>query len=203
MNLSIFNTASLFDAATDLFSQLKIKLNSNTAEPLPVREALKSFYKDNDTFNSIEQTFYIGTLDNTVLSATGMFDESYSYKQALQQADKNYEGLMLFALQLSKQPTRTEISELTRAFNRISQKMPVALLLSYRSIPASDTDSKDAVRHISIAISERFKYKQNWRKGEKAGKVIILRDIHTQTTHTGHLRKLQDLMKPVGCRCWM
>ena len=198
MNLSIFNTASLFDAATDLFSQLKIKLNSNTAEPLPVREALKSFYKDNDTFNSIEQTFYIGTLDNTVLSATGMFDESYSYKQALQQADKNYEGLMLFALQLSKQPTRTEISELTRAFNRISQKMPVALLLSYRSIPASDTDSKDAVRHISIAISERFKYKQNWRKGEKAGKVIILRDIHTQTTHTGHLRILQDLMKPVA-----
>ena len=51
---------------------------------------------------------------------------------------------------------------------------------------------------ISICISERFKYLQDWRQGEKAGKVIILRDIHTQTTHTGHLRILQDLVKPVG-----
>lgn len=189
MNLSLFNTAKLFDAATNLFAQLNIKLNSNTAEPLPVREVLQRFYKDNDTFNSIEKTFYIGTIDNSLLTATGMFDESYSYKQALQQADKNYEGLMLFALQLSKHPTRTEISELTRAFNRISQKMPVALLLKYQN-------GGEAV--VSVAISERFKYLQTWRQGEKAGKVIILRDIHTQTTHTGHLRILQDLVKPVG-----
>ncbi len=125
MNLSLFNTASLFDAATDLFSQLKIKLNLNTTEPLPVRDLLKTHFKEteNGIFKAIEKTFYIGTLDNTVLSATGMFDESYSYKQALHpdfhRDDKNYEGLMLFALELKRQPTRTEISELTRAFNRI------------------------------------------------------------------------------------
>ena len=193
MNLSVFNTASLFESATDLFRQLNIKLNSNTTEPLPVRDLLKQHFRDTEIFKAIEQTFYIGTLDNTVLSASanGRIDESYSYKQALQQADKNYEGLMLFALQLSKQPTRTEIAELTRAFNRISQKMPVALLLKYQV-------QNEAV--ISICISERFKYLQHWRQGEKAGKVIILRDIHTQptTTHTGHLRILQDLIKPVG-----
>ena len=40
---------------------------------------------------------------------------------------------MLFSLGLSKQPTRTEISELTRTFNRISQKMPVALVLKYQT----------------------------------------------------------------------
>jgi len=51
---------------------------------------------------------------------------------------------------------------------------------------------------FSIAISERFKYKQNWRQGEKAGKVIILRDIHTVNTHAGHERILLDLVKPVG-----
>ncbi|MBK8680396.1 MAG: N-6 DNA methylase [Bacteroidetes bacterium] len=94
-------------------------------------------------------------------------------------------------MELGKHPTRTEISELTRAFNRISQKMPVALVLKYQI-------SNEAI--ISIAISERFKYLQTWRQGEKAGKVIILRDIHThpQNTHTGHLRILQDLVKPVG-----
>ena len=149
MNLSFFNTTNLFESATELFGLLNIKLNSNTTEPLPVRDLLKQHFRDTEIFKAIEQTFYIGTLDNTVLSASanGRIDESYSYKQALQQADKNYEGLMLFALQLSKQPTRTEIAELTRAFNRISQKMPVALLLKYQV-------QNEAV--ISICISERF-----------------------------------------------
>lgn len=189
MNLNIFNTANLFEAATNLFQQLGIKLNSNTAEPLPVKDLLKQHYKDNDTFKTIGKTYFIGIIDNTVFQATGMFDANYSYKEALQQGDKNYDGLMLFALELSKQPTRTEISDLTRTFNRISQKMPVALVLKYKS-------GNEAC--FSIAISERFKYKQNWRQGEKAGKVIILRDIHTENTHAGHQRILLDLVKPVG-----
>jgi len=189
MNLSLFNTASLFESATDLFRQLNIKLNSNTAEPLPLKDLLDRHYKDNATFKTIGKTYFIGIIDNTVFQATGMFDVNYSYKEALQQGDKNYDGLMLFALELSKQPTRSEISDLTRTFNRISQKMPVALLLKYQT-------GKEAC--FSIAISERFKYKQNWRQGEKAGKVIILRDIHTETTHAGHKRILMDLVKPVG-----
>ena len=189
MNLSLFNTANLFESANDLFRQLNIKLNSNTSEPLPVRDLLKQHFRNSEIFTAIQQTFFIGIIEDSVFKATGMFDVIYSYKEALQQADKTYEGLMLFALELAEQPNRTEISELTRAFNRISQKMPVALVLKY---------SIDAEVVISISISERFKYKQNWRQGEKAGKVIILRDIHTQQTHTGHLRILQDLMKPVA-----
>ncbi|MCK6614644.1 MAG: N-6 DNA methylase [Ignavibacteriaceae bacterium] len=189
MKLEIFNTANLFDAATDLFQQLGIKLNSNTAGPLPAKDLLKQHYKENQTFKNINHAYFIGIIDNTVFNAAGMFDVNYSYKEALQQGDKNYDGLMLFALDLSKQPTRSEISDLTRTFNRISQKMPVALVLKY---PVA----KEAV--VSIAISERFKYKQNWRQGEKAGKVIILRDIHTQNTHAGHQRILLDLVKPAG-----
>lgn len=189
MNLQIFNTANLFEAATNLFQQLNIKLNSNTAEPLPTKDILKHHYKNNDTFKNIDKTYFIGIIDDSVFKATGMFNISYSYNDAIEQGDKNYKGLMLFALELKKLPTRTEISELTRAFNRISQKMPVALVLKY-------TVAKEAV--FSIAISERFKYLQNWRQGEKAGKVIILRDIHTQNTHAGHIRILQDLVKPVG-----
>ena len=191
MDLKIFNTTSPFEAATNLFQQLGIKLNSNTAEALPTKDLLKSFYKDNEVFNSIKSTYFIGIIDDSVFQATGLFDVNYSIKEALQQGDKNYDGLMLFALELSKKPTRTEISEITRAFNRISQKMPVALVLKYAI-------EKEAV--ISIAISERFKYLQNWRQGEKAGKVIILRDIHTkpENTHAGHQRILLDLVKPAG-----
>jgi hypothetical protein len=197
MKLDIFNTANLFEAATNLFQQLGIKLNSNTAEPLPVKDLLKQHYKDNDTIKTIDQTYFIGIIDDTIFKATGMFDVNYSYKEAIEQGDKNYNGLMLFALELNKQPTRTEISYLTRTFNRISQKMPVALVLKYASSNSERTGG-EAEACFSIAISERFKYKQNWRQGEKAGKVIILRDIHTETTHAGHERILLDLEKPAG-----
>jgi len=189
MNLNIFNTANLFESTTYLFQQLGITTNSNTSEALPVKELLRKHYKDNDTFRAAEKAYFIGIIDDTVFKATGMFDVNYSYKEAIEQGDKNYDGLMIFALELKKQPTRAEISELTRAFNRISQRMPVALLMKYSLV-------NEAV--FSIAISERFKYKQNWRLGEKAGKVIILRDIQSINTHTGHLRILQDLVKPVG-----
>lgn len=189
MNLQLFKTTNLFEAATNLFQQLNIKLNSNTAEPLPTEEILKHHYKDNDTFKAIDKTYFIGIIDDSVFQATGMFDINYSYKEAIEQGDKNYEGLMLFALELIKKPSRTEISEITRAFNRISQKMPVALVLKY-------SIENEVV--ISIAISERFKYLQNWRQGEKAGKVIILRDIYTSNTHAGHQRILLDLVKQAG-----
>ncbi len=66
MDLNIFNTANLFEAATHLFQSLGIKLNSNTAEPLPVNELLKQHYKDNDTFKTIGKTYFIGIIDNTV-----------------------------------------------------------------------------------------------------------------------------------------
>jgi adenine-specific DNA-methyltransferase len=189
MNLNLFNTTNLFEASTHLFKQLGITLNSNTTEPLPLKDVLKHYYKDNDTFKSVDKTYFIGIIDDSVFKVTGMFDKNYSYKEAIEQGEKNYNGLMLFALELNRQPTRTEISELTRAFNRISQKMPVALLLKY-------IVDKQAV--FSIAISERFRYLQNWREGEKVGKIIMLRDIYTQNPHTGHIRILQDLVKPAG-----
>ncbi|MCX7874804.1 MAG: BREX-1 system adenine-specific DNA-methyltransferase PglX [Melioribacteraceae bacterium] len=183
MNLSIFNTTNLFEAATDLFQQLGIKLNSNTALPIPTKDILKEHYRNNDTFNAIDKTYFIGIIEDSVFQNT-LFEEKYNAQNALQHAEKNYNGLMLFALELTKQPTRTEISEITRVFNRISQKMPVALVLKYFV-------ENEAV--ISISISERFKFLQNWRQGEKAGKVIILRDIRTQNPHTGHLLILKDL----------
>lgn len=181
MNLNAFNSKSFFDAATDLFKQLGIRLNSNTAQSLRLKELLKEHYKENDTFQTVVNTYFLGLIDDSIFNSQ---KNAYSVEQALEQSNANYKGLTIFGLELSESPTRTKISELTRAFNRVSQKMPVALVLKY-------TVNQEAV--ISISISERFKYLQHWRQGEKAGKVIILRDIHTKTTHAGHLRILQDL----------
>jgi hypothetical protein len=46
---------------------------------------------------------------------------------------------------------------------------------------------------ISLSLPELSAYKQEWRPGQKVGKIIILRDISIENTHAGHLRILQDL----------
>lgn len=75
MHLNKFNSENLFTAATDLFAQLGMKLNSNTAENLSARELLGTeHYKDNPTFHAIAETYYIGTIDDSIFEATGLFD---------------------------------------------------------------------------------------------------------------------------------
>jgi adenine-specific DNA-methyltransferase len=180
MNLQAFNQNNLFDATQDLFAQLGINLNSNTKQALSIKDVLKTHYKESPIFHAVEETYFSGVIDNSIFNSKA----KSSYEEAAQKADQTYEGLLLFSLKLNRYPTRTEIAELVRAFNRTSQKMPVALLLHY---------TYDKQSHISLGLSERFKYLQHWRQGEKVGKVIILRDIHTQNPHAGHLRILKNL----------
>jgi hypothetical protein len=190
MNIHFFQSHNLFDASINLFTELGVPIKSLTKQPLSVREILATHYKKNPTFEAISELYYIGTIDDQIFqsqTSNSMFDTSYAgytYDQALLQSQKNYNGLMLFALHLNAYPNRTQIAEITRAFNRISQKMPVGVLLKY---PHENTHC------ISLAITERFNYLQKWRQGEKVGKVIMLKDISVQNTHTGHLKILQQL----------
>ncbi|MBN2571248.1 MAG: hypothetical protein JXA68_03910 [Ignavibacteriales bacterium] len=184
MNLQIFNKENLFNSSNNLFEQLGIKLNSSTSENIPIKDVLKNHYKENNTFNSIGNTYFIGIIDDSIFKETGMFDENYSFSDALEQSEINYNGLMLFAIELNKIPTRTEISDITRAFNRVSKKMPVAVLLKYFI-------DNEAV--ISFAISERMSYHQSWRAGDKVGKITMLKDIKINKTHSAHLKILSGL----------
>lgn len=104
MNLTLFNTKNLFDAATDLFQQLGIKLNSNTAEPLLAKDLLKVHFKENETFQTIENTYFIGIIDDSIFKSSDV-SHNYSLESAKTQAENSYEGLLLFALELTKQPT--------------------------------------------------------------------------------------------------
>ncbi|MFM7885269.1 MAG: hypothetical protein ACKPCM_00920, partial [Pseudanabaena sp.] len=49
--------------------------------------------------------------------------------------------------------------------------------------------------YLAFANTERSKYKRN-EKGEKAGKVTLLRDIDISNTHSGHKKILADLKIP-------
>jgi len=178
MNLSLFATASLFESTTHFFEQLGIRLNSNTSESLPAKDVLREYYKENLIFNSVTKTYFVGLVDNAVFQTEN--SSSYTYTEAINQSNKSYEGLMVFALELTKQPTRSELSELTRAFNRISKKMPVAVVFKYGEM-------------IAFATTERKDYVQTWRNGEKIGKITMLKDIVVEKTHAAHLKILSDL----------
>ncbi|MDR1742965.1 MAG: Eco57I restriction-modification methylase domain-containing protein, partial [Dysgonamonadaceae bacterium] len=164
-------------------------LNTHTALSLDAKTVLGDNFKDRAPFQNVAETYFAGLVDDRVFRSN-LFDENIDAEEALNNTSRG-DGFMIFALHLDKKPNRTEISELTRAFNQRSKKMPVLLVLSY-FLP-SPVGEGLGVRCISLALPERLLYKQSWRQGEKVGKTIILRDIDTENTHAGHLRILQDL----------
>ncbi len=182
INLSIFNN-DLFNAGTEFFNQLGVRLNSNTSVSLGARDLLKDQYKDKDIFNAITETYFLGLVDDSVFEGKASL---FTIEEAAGKINAEYNGLMIFAVKLdnSYSPARGEIAELTRAFNRASKSMPVVLLLKYGGL-------------LSFAASERTKYKQAYREGEKIGKISLLKDINIDSPHAGHLKILDDLnIKP-------
>ena len=184
MNLNRFKEINLFNAGTSFFKQLKVGLNSNTTTPLHLKDILKDKFKSQKIFKKVSETYFLGLVDKSVFE-----DEKISYEQADKKIYKDYEGMMIFAVQIDEidSPTRTQLSDLTRAFNRASKSLPVVVLFQYGNF-------------ITLATSERITYQQPWREGEKIGKISLLKDIDTQNPHTGHIKILNDLILKPGVR---
>jgi hypothetical protein len=185
-NLDMFKAENLFAATTEFFKQLGIKLNSNTAQNLGAKAVLAENYKDREPFTNVTEAYFAGLVNDDIFKESLLGEQKISYEES-QNIAGNYNGLMIFALKLDKKPTRTEISELTRAFNQKSKAMPVALLLCYNQ------GVSNMPLQISLAVPERFLYKQSWRQGQKVGKTIILRDIDCENPHRGHKDILEKL----------
>ena len=160
MYLSYFNILTVNDATNVFFRDLGIMLHSNTAQALAVKDVLENQYHEREPFTYIKNVYLATTRGH---AARG-------------------HAPLLYSLELSQKPNRSEISEITRAFKRKEMQMPVVLLFKYEHF-------------ISLALPEIFLYKQTWRQGEKINKVIIVRDINIANTHAGHLRIIEDLMK--------
>ncbi|OQX24839.1 MAG: hypothetical protein BWK80_18755, partial [Desulfobacteraceae bacterium IS3] len=182
MNLSVFFDKNLFDAGTDLFNYLNIRLNSSTTISLDLKDVLKKHFKAKEIFSDVTETYFLGLVDDSVFD---MLQTPLSFQEADKKINNDYNGLMVFAVRLNdnkKTLTRSDIADLTRAFNRASQFMPVVLLVKYGNF-------------LTFSTSERLKYQQTWRPGEKIGKVSMLKDINLLKTHAGHSRILEDLIK--------
>ena len=185
--LKKFVNESLFDASAALLGHLHIVFNEVTRMPVP----FESLYPQQltkalqDVLVKVENTYFIGTVDESSLSGhAGTLDAADVTGRA---SDGKYTGMMVFAVELHSGSTltRSESAILTRGFNRIASAQPVILFIKQGD-------------ELALSTCERSAYTQQWRDGEKLGKVSILRGIKFLNPHRGHI----DILNSIGDKAY-
>jgi len=141
---------------------------------------------------------WVWLIDDAAFSVPGASSFGSTETQSKDASDTfiNYDGVLIFGITLNQRPnnllpTRSQLAEISRAFNREFYYTPVVLIFKYRD---------EQKNYLAFANTERLKYKQEWREGEKAGKVSLLRDIDIQKPHAGHERIIAELQIPLTGR---
>ena len=177
MKLDYFNTADFYSALQTFFKSLNIPVNYLAEEPVRPQEILSDTFKpDHEAFRLMNDVYFLGMVDDDAFEGND---------PAPEKIQPDYDGILIFGVTLHPRdngllPTRSQLAGITRAFNREFHYTPVVVVFKYDN-------------HIAFANAERLKYKQEWREGEKAGKVSLLRDIDPDHPHSGHLRILSEL----------
>ena len=181
--LKKFVNEPLFDASAALLEHLHIVFNEVTRMPVP----FESLYPQQltkalqDVLVKVENTYFIGTVDESSLS--GHADTLDAADVTGRASEGKYTGMMIFAVELhcGATLTRSESATLTRGFNRIASAQPVILFIKQGN-------------ELALSTCERSEYTQQWRDGEKLGKVSILRGINCLNPHRGHI----DILASIG-----
>ncbi len=118
----------------------------------------------------MDDVCFVGMVDDAAFEVNKSLD-SESIKS-------DYDGILIFGVTLKSRPNgllpnRSQLAEISRSFSRVFYYTPVVVVIKYGN-------------YLTFANTERLKYKQEWREGEKAGKVSLLRDIHIEKQHQGH-----------------
>ena len=186
MKLSIFNELDFLPALRALFKELQVPINAVTDSSINARDILTSTYRDRESFNLIDDVYFLGMVDDGAFRGKGAITLA-----SVQEFTKDYEGVVIFGVTLKGReggllPTRSHLAEISRAFNREFCYTPVVVVFKYAG---ADRE------YLAFANTERSKFKRN-QEGEKAGKVTLLRDIDIRQPHSGHERILADLKIP-------
>jgi len=179
MELSYFNDNNNFhESLKKFFKDLNVPVSYLTSEPAKPADILtKITGLKNESYTLMDKVFMLGMVDENVFE-TGKTDATLN---TIRQGKKDYDGLLIFGVTLkTENPSRTHLADITRAFNREFNSTPVIVVFKYD-------------KHITFSTSERNKYKQAWREGEKVGKISMLKNIDIQKPHSAHLRILADL----------
>jgi adenine-specific DNA-methyltransferase len=184
MKLIHFKDIDFLPAIKALFKELKVPMNYVADEPTTAKEILKDTYKDNTTFQLADDVYFVGMVDDAAFEGNNSL--------AVKQIKSDYDGVLVFGITLHQRPnnllpTRSQLAEISRAFNREFYYTPVVLVFKYKD---------DQADYIAFANTERLQYKQAWREGEKPGKVSLLRDINIAKPHRGHEDIIDQLRIP-------
>lgn len=185
--LKKFVDEPLFDACAAMLNHLHITFNEVTRTPVP----FEGLYRNpltkalQEILVKVENTYFIGTIDEASLSGrAARQDENNVTAKA---SEGKYVGMMIFAVDIKPNQTltRTELATLTRGFNRIAAAQPVVLFIKQGN-------------RLALATCERSEYTQQWRDGEKLGKVSLLRGINCLQPHRGHI----DILESIGDKAY-
>lgn len=182
-SISKFNTESFINALQAFFKELQVPVDYLADEPaLPVDILGEQYKSTNEAHKLIADVYALGMVNDAIFeNKSGTFENLAE----VQNLEADYDGLLIFGVTLNNRQndlaiSRSQLAEITRAFNRAFPYTPVTIIFKYGN-------------YLSLANSERIKYKQEWREGEKVGKVSLLRDIDITNTHAGHHRILNLL----------
>ncbi|MDD2983734.1 MAG: Eco57I restriction-modification methylase domain-containing protein [Crocinitomicaceae bacterium] len=184
-SISKFHSESFINALKAFFEELKVPVDYLADEPASAVDVLGERFKaTNEAHKLIEDVFALGMVNDAIFEGT----ETFKNLAQVKKLKADYDGLLLFGVTLKNRKdglpiTRSHLAEITRAFNRTFPYTPVTIIFKYGNL-------------ISFANSERIKYKQEWREGEKVGKVSLLKDIDTNQPHRGHIAILKQLVIP-------
>lgn len=182
MNLSVFKEKSFFEAMRSFFQELNVPVSEITEDPANPKDLLpKYFNAKNEVHALIGDVYFLGMVNDSAFGS----EENTDSLSSIKASKKDYEGLLIFGIQLKNRekglkPTRSQLAEITRLFNREFNYTPVTLLFKYDE-------------QIAFANSERLKFKQEGREGEKVGKVTMLKDVNILNTHAAHIKILDGL----------
>lgn len=181
-----FKDIDFLPAIKALFKELKVPMNYVADEPTTAKEILKDTYKDNTTFQLVDDVYFVGMVDDAAFEGNKSLE--------VNQIKSDYDGVLVFGLSLHQRtnnllPNRAQLAEISRAFNREFFYTPVVLVFKYKD---------DQADYLAFSNTERLQYKQAWREGEKAGKVSLLRDINIAKPHRGHEDIIDQLRIPTS-----
>ncbi|MBK8329304.1 MAG: hypothetical protein IPL09_07510 [Bacteroidetes bacterium] len=180
-SIQLFNTEPFINALKAFFEELKVPVDYLADEPASPADVLGERFKATNEAHKLIADVSLGMVNDAIFDGT----ETFKNLAQVKKLKADYDGLLLFGVTLTKRKdnlpiTRSYLAEITRAFNRAFPYTPVTIIFKYSNL-------------ISFANSERIKYKQEWREGEKVGKVTMLKDVETTKPHAAHLKILAGL----------
>jgi hypothetical protein len=181
-SINLFFTKSFIEALKAFFEELRVPVDYLSEAPASAESILENKYNENNEAHKlIDDVYAIGMVNDAIFEGT----ETFKNLDQVKKIKTDYDGLLIFGITLKARKeglpiTRSQLAEITRVFNRTFPYTPVVIIFKYDHL-------------ISFANSERSAYIQEWREGEKIGKVTMLKDVDTKRPHAAHLKILAGL----------